>query len=187
MKALYQLAAVGAVATLLVAAKADAPVADEQTAAAMVGPDGSIVMTVADYQRDWTVLGVFAHLGDDGVRQFNVVYTQPESATAYRATGAFPAGTVIVKELREGTTAKEGDDKVSSLGLLTGWFVLIKPPETGGPEGPLWGEGWGWAKFNVDAPSATITTSYKTDCIGCHEPVRSTDFIHIEGYPLLRK
>ena len=152
----------------------------------MVGADGSIVMTTANYQRDWTMLGIFARLDSDGVRQFNVVYTQPETVSAYRATGEFPEGAVFIKELRQGVTNAEGDDKVSSLGMLTGWFAMIKPPKTGGPEGPLWGDGWGWAKFDVDAPSATITKNYQTDCIGCHMPVKNTDFIHIEGYPLLR-
>jgi hypothetical protein len=186
MISLPHLSAVAAVAVLAVAMAVETPVADEGAASAMVSPDGTIEMTTQDYQRDWTMLGIFARLDENGVNQFNVVYTQPETVTAYRETGEFPEGAVIIKELRQGITAAEGGDKVSSLGVLTGWFTLIKPPKSNAPQGPLWGDGWGWAKFNADAPDSTITRSYKTECIACHSPVKNTDFIHVEGYPLLR-
>lgn len=181
----YILLAAAAVAGA-VAATVEASVADEGAAAAMVDPDGTIVMTTQNYQRDWTMLGTFIHLDDNGAKQINVVYTQPETVTAYRETGKFPEGAVIIKELRQGITTAEGDTKVSSLGALNGWFTLIKPPTANAPQGPLWGDGWGWAKFDANAPDATTTTNYRTECIGCHTPVKNTDFLHVEGYPLLR-
>lgn len=186
MRASHLLTATAALA-LALTAHAARPAADESTAAAMVGPDGSIRMTSADYQRDWSALGTFAHLGADGVTQFNVVYTEPATVTAYRETGAFPPGAVIIKELRKGVTAEDGDSKVSSFGALTGWFVLIKPPATDPPEGPLWGEGWGWAKFDVGAPDATITRNFRTDCLECHRPVEATDWVHVDAYPVLHR
>ncbi|XWN33467.1 MAG: cytochrome P460 family protein [Devosia sp.] len=184
MKALYVLAGMAAV---VVASMAETPASFNGAADAMVKPDGTIVMTRADYQRDWTALGTWAHVGKEGVARFNVVYTQPETVTSYRKTGEFPAGAVLIKELRKGVTKGDGDNEVSSLGALTGWFVMIKPSPTETPEGPLWGEGWGWAKFDVDAPEATITKSYKTDCRQCHVPVKDTDWVHVTGYPLLGK
>lgn len=184
MKAFCSLAGGAAVAAFFMA---QASAADDNAAAAMVKSDGTIVMTTQDYQRDWTVLGTWAHLDQEGVKQFNVVYTQPETVTAYRTTGKFPEGAVLIKELRQGITTVTGKDKVSSLGALTGWFVLIKPSKTNAPQGPLWGDGWGWAKFNANTPDATITTNYRTDCLGCHAPVKSTDWVHVQGYPAIRK
>lgn len=188
MKTDLGLAAVAVIAIALASqATAQTPVLAEGAAAQMTQTDGSIVMTTEDYQRDWALLGIFAHLGDGGTKQFNVVYTQPETVTAYRESGLFPPGAVLIKELRHGVTKDDGDEKVSSLGELTGWFVLIKPPETGAPQGPLWGDGWGWAKFNVDAPDATITKNYQSDCIACHLPVKDTDWVHVEAYPAIRE
>lgn len=184
MKSRYLLAGIAASAMI---AAAGAPAADDSAAAAMVKPDGTIVMTTQDYQRDWSLLGTFAHLGTDEVAQFNVVYTQPETVTAYRETGVFPEGAVLIKELRKGVTTNDGGGNVSSLGALTGWFVLIKPSKTDPPRGPLWGDGWGWAKFNVDAPDATITKNYRTDCIECHLPVEDTDWVHVDAYPVLHR
>ncbi len=184
--ALYLLAGVFAVSAAAVMMAADHSAADEGgVAAKMVMPDGSIVMTKDDYRRNWATLGVWAHMGDDGVEQFNTVFTQPETVTAYRATGEFPEGAVLIKELREAVTKGEKGKEVSSYGDLKGWFVLIKPSKEGGPEGPLWGDGWGWAKFNADAPDKTITTNYRTDCIQCHMPAKDTDWVFVNGYPML--
>jgi hypothetical protein len=33
----------------------------------------------------------------------------------------------------------------------------------------------------------TVTTNYKTDCLGDHEPARATDLVYVQGYPMLRK
>ena len=33
----------------------------------------------------------------------------------------------------------------------------------------------------------TVTTNYKTDCLGCHEPARATDLVYVQGYPMLRR
>lgn len=182
MRVIYILAGVAAVVIVSVAGS----IASSNVAAdSMVKPGGTIVMTSADYQRDWTVLGTWAHVGKEGVAQFNVVYTQPEAVTSYRETGTFPAGAVLIKELRNGVTTGGNGNEVSSLGALTGWFVMIKPSLADTPEGPLWGDGWGWAKFDVDAPDATITKNYKTDCLSCHVPVKGTDWVHVDGYPVL--
>jgi len=185
MKTLALCAAVAAVAFVTMA---QAPAADDSAAgAAMVKPDGTIVMTTQDYQRDWAFLGTFAHPGDDGVKKFNVIYTQPETVSAYRETGEFPEGAVLIKELRGSEIKDNGGGPVASLGELTGWFVMIKPPKEGGPQGPLWGDGWGWAKFDVDAPDATISTDYQKDCIACHLPVKDTDWVHVYAFPSLHQ
>lgn len=176
-----------AAATVMAQEETPRPQGGEGAAAEMIKPDGAIVMTNQNYQREWTMLGIWAHLKGEGVEQFNVVYTQPETVASYRETGEFPEGSVLIKELRQAVTAGESGEAVSSLGALTGWFVLIKPPRSGGPQGPLWGDGWGWAKFNANTPDATITENYKTDCIQCHLPVESTDWVHVQGYPAIRK
>lgn len=173
-------AVAGLLASGLVAAGAQAP-------SVALNAAGDIVVPDVDYQRDWTMLGIFAHLGDDSVGQFNVVYTQPESVSAYQSTGAWPPGAVLVKELRKGRTTSDGKDPVSSLGDLTGWFVMVKPAPGMDASGPLWGDGWGWAKFSADAPKTTVSKNYQTDCLECHRPVEQSDWVHVDAYPLVRK
>ena len=33
----------------------------------------------------------------------------------------------------------------------------------------------------------TTSTDYKADCLPCHEPARASDWIYIQGYPVLKQ
>jgi hypothetical protein len=66
------------------------------------------------------------------------------------------------------------------------WFVLIKDEKGRYPGNPLWGDGWGWALFKADAPRKQVAVDYKKDCLGCHIPAKSTDWIYVKGYPVLK-
>jgi hypothetical protein len=46
--------------------------------------------------------------------------------------------------------------------------------------------GWGWAYFDGKDRVRTTTTDYTADCKGCHVPVQHSDWIYVEGYPVLR-
>ncbi len=119
---------------------------------------------------------------------FHHVYTQAEAIEAFRATGAFPNGTVIVKELtghaRKNYTT--GSD-VASAAAPTRWFVMVKDGSGRHPDDPLWQEGWGWALFESNAPTVNVAKSFTADCMGCHIPARETDWVYVEGYPRLRR
>ena len=54
------------------------------------------------------------------------------------------------------------------------------------PGNPLWGDGWGWALYQADAPNKQVATNYKKDCLGCHVPAQSTDWVYVQGYPVLK-
>jgi hypothetical protein len=44
----------------------------------------------------------------------------------------------------------------------------------------LWGDGWGWALFKADVPDKQVATDYKKDCLDCHVPAKSTDWIYVK-------
>ncbi len=119
--------------------------------------------------------------------QMHEVYTQPESLAAYRKTGAFPDGTVLIKEVRA------GDSGLKTTGQVR-WakdedlqcFVMVKDNYNRFPGNPLWQDGWGWALFKADAPMKQVATSYTADCQACHVPAAATDHVFTEGYPILR-
>jgi len=120
-----------------------------------------------------------------GTEELHYTYASPGTAEYYRKTGKFPDGAVLVKEVF-------GTDH----GLLTTgdahwamgtkqWFVMIKDEKGRFPGNPLWAEGWGWALFKSEAPDKQIATGFKNDCQGCHIPASSTDWVYIQGYPVL--
>src|SRR5690606_2649868 len=120
-------------------------------------------------------LGAFSMLGEDGAAELHVVYTQPESVEAYRETGRFPDGAVLVKELFEGQTDDLTTGRVSWSGKAAGWFIMIKDSEGRFPGNPLWGDGWGWALFEAGNPDKPVTEDFEAECLACHEPARDTD------------
>lgn len=67
-----------------------------------------------DYRRS-VFIGTWAVGDADGTHELHQVYTQPEAISAYLATGQFPDGTVIIKELQE---AQTGDFTTGSVGYF---------------------------------------------------------------------
>ena len=141
-----------------------------------------------DYRKEWTALGTFAVAEEDGKpgsQGFHVVYTQPATVDAYRKTGKFPAGAVLVKELFSTTTEEMTTGTVSRAKETAGWFVMIKDATGRFPNNKLWGDGWGWAYFEAGDRVKPVSTDFEADCKGCHVPAQANDWIYVEGYPVL--
>jgi hypothetical protein len=134
------------------------------------------------------------HLGswyvpEGGASGFHGVYTERESVDAFRETGKFPDGAILVKELR----ASESGDYTTGKGVshststIKQWFVMVKDTDNRFSDNPVWGDGWGWALFKPDGPGKNLAANYKTDCLGCHVPVKENDWVYTEAYPILTK
>lgn len=133
-----------------------------------------------------------AHLGswfvpDGGASGFHDVYTEKQSIEAFRKTGKFPDGATLVKELRASHAGNytTGAGVKYSTSTIKQWFVMIKDSKNRFKDNSLWGDGWGWALYKPDDTSKNLVTNYKTDCLGCHIPVKGKDWIYTEGYPVL--
>lgn len=119
---------------------------------------------------------------------FHHVYTQPAALETYRATGHFPDGAALVKELRDHARADYTTGaNVASATAPTQWFLMVKDAKRRFPESPLWQEGWGWALFKAGDPAKNVATSFAADCQGCHLPAKDTDWVYVGGYPRLAR
>ncbi|MCU7918883.1 MAG: cytochrome P460 family protein [Candidatus Thiodiazotropha sp. (ex Epidulcina cf. delphinae)] len=110
-----------------------------------------------DFWRNMVHLGSW-FVPEGGASGFHDVYTEVETVDAYRRTGQFPDGARLVKDTKD----RFGNN-------------------------PVWGDGWGWALFKTDQPKRNVATDYKSDCLGCHTPVKVRDWVYVEGYPTLNK
>jgi len=134
-----------------------------------------------------------AHLGswfvpDGPAAGFHHVYTQPEAIAAYRATGSFPDGSVLVKEISAFDRANYTTGaNVASATDVKQWFLMVKDTRGRFPESPLWGNGWGWALFSGSEPEKNVATDFRRDCLACHTPAQATDWVYVQGYPALRR
>ncbi len=138
-----------------------------------------------DYRLKWTHLGSWALEDTDAKLGMHDVYTQPESVIEFQNTGKWPRGTVIVKEVRAARTGKMTTGTARWDAEIQVWFVMVKDTDNAFPDNPNWGRGWGWALFNADDPTKNVSTNFKLDCIACHVPAQSTDWIYTHGYPIL--
>ncbi|MGI9233007.1 MAG: cytochrome P460 family protein [Woeseiaceae bacterium] len=183
-----------AIVALLVGAIAIADDTLQSTYETIVDESGNISLP-DDFRRDWAFLGTWSIAKEDvetssaasghGAAGLHNVYTQRATIEHFRETGEFPDGAVIIKELLKAETASMTTGTVSRGTEVEGWFVMVKDAQGRFPSNPLWGDGWGWSLFGADQPDSTVTTNYKTECIGCHIPARSDDWIYLDGYPVL--
>ncbi len=158
------------------------------TTAAVVDDKGNLRVP-ADYQTSYQMLGSWAVAADSGQgsKEMHVVYASPGTIVAYRKDGRFPDGTVLVKEVFKASTRDMTTGTVSSAGTLAGWFVMVKDNVGRSPGSKLWGEGWGWSWFDAARPAKTTSKDFRTECLGCHIPAKTTDWIYVLGYPGLKK
>jgi hypothetical protein len=142
-----------------------------------------------DYQKVYEYLGSWAVAADSGAgaKDMHVVYASPGATEGFKRTGHFPDGTVLVKEVREASTAPMTTGTVSHAATLKGWFVVVRDSKNTHPGNPLWGDGWGWSWFDAGKPMQTTSTDYRKDCLGCHQPAKESDWMYSSGYPTLKR
>src|SRR5262245_5085627 len=147
---------------------------------------GGNIRRPAEIRDLYQLLGTYDVLLNPTGEQMHVTYASPGTAEYYRKNGKFADGTVLVKEVfgTEHASMTTGDAHWASGTQV--WFVMIKDEKNRYPDNRLWGDGWGWALFKNDAPDRQVATDYKKDCLTCHVPARSTDWVYVQGYPVLK-
>jgi hypothetical protein len=155
------------------AASTGAPVYDAD--GALRRPEG--------YQ-EWTFVGASLGLSyaegaqGEGPGEFHNVYLRPESYAAFRRTGQFPEGTVLVLELHEAA------QKVapSRHGLFEGRRIAVEAAVKDKARSP---EGWAYYSFG-DGSKASATAFARGACFECHHQHAARDNVFIQFYPVVR-
>jgi hypothetical protein len=140
----------------------------------------------ADFRDLYQELGVYTPVDFNNNTEMHYTYAPPGTAEYYRKNGKFADGTVLVKEVFATDHAQLTTGDAHWATGTKVWFVMIKDDKGRYSGNPLWGNGWGWALFKADAPDKQVATNYKKDCLGCHVPAQSTDWVYIQGYPVLK-
>lgn len=141
------------------------------------------------YRTTYEHLGSWSLAADDngaGAQAIHDVYASPGTLSAYTATGDFPEGTVLVKEVWKATTERMTTGSVSRASTLDGWFVMVRDAKGSHRGNALWGDGWGWSWFDAADPLRTTSSDYASDCQGCHVPAEATHRVYVQGYPAMK-
>ena len=118
----------------------------------------------ADYRTLYQALGSWAIATDSGQgsKEMHTVYASPGAIDAYRKTGHFPDGAVLVKEVFETSTNEMTTGTVSHADKLKGWFVMVKDNKGTHPAiryGAMGGDGRGstrTSRSRLPLPTTTL-------------------------------
>ena len=159
----------------------------EQTYRQLVDQAGNIKLPES-YRQNWTHLGSLLVADPKAPGHgFHSVYAQPQAVKAYRQTGKFPDGSVLVKEITKVKTGTMTTGEAQWAGDVSIWFVMVKDTKGRFKGNGNWAEGWGWALFEVKNPSLNVSKSFREACMTCHIPAKQTDWVFSGGYPTLAK
>jgi hypothetical protein len=112
------------------------------------GPKAEAVVDAAgnlrvpdDYRATYQFLGSWAVAADEGQspKELHVVYASPGTIAAYRKSGGFPDGAVLVKEVFYTATEPMTTGIVSHADKLNGWFVMVNDNNNRHVGNDLWG------------------------------------------------
>src|SRR5215469_16918834 len=168
--------------------------ADSLQTTAVFDSDGKMKLPVG-YRR-WVFIGApltpnALNNGKANFPEYHHVYVEQKNIDAYLKTGAFPEGTVIVKELTRVLNPEFPDGsrrEPSGRGYFNGEYngidLTVKDSKRFAKT-----NGWGFFTFGHHPLPYDKVAAEKpvTDCAGCHlANVASTDMTWIQFYPILR-
>lgn len=188
-----KLAIATAAAVLLAGALLDLPPSAQAQSSVAWGPkwtaSGELELP-KDYH-EWVFLGapLTPHAlngGKANFPEFHNVYVHPEALRAYRRTGAWPEGTIMLKELQL-TQVAENPDGSSFEPSGRGYFpaarngidISVKDSKRFKDT-----NGWGFFNFGHHAPpyAATAAAAPKDACAGCHIASATRDMVFSKFY-----
>jgi hypothetical protein len=147
--------------------------------------EGKDTLPRPDGYREWVFVGSSLGLSYEkgerpGPLEYKNVYIDPAAYRAYKATGKFPQGTVLVLETAAGDEKREPGLKGSYQKEFTGLSAAVKDAERF--EG-----GWGYFQFGgPDHPKAKAQPAKKAACYDCHRQKAADDNVFTQFYPVLR-
>jgi hypothetical protein len=166
--------------------------AQGQTSSVLFLPDGRLKLPTGF--RNWVIGGLLTPNGLNGGQanfpEFHNVYVEARNLEAYKKTGKFPEGTLIVKEptlVLNPMFADGSRTEPSGRGFFNGPFngidATVKDSKRFAKT-----NGWGFFTFGHHAVpyAASAAESPVSECAGCHmSNVAKTDMTWVQFYPLL--
>jgi hypothetical protein len=188
------LAVAGIAAVLMIGFQGNSVLAQSQNSSAVFLPDGKLKLPTGF--RNWVFVG--GPLTPNGLNggkanfpEFHNVYVEARNLDAYKKTGNFPEGTLIVKELTlvlEPTFPDGSRTEPSGRGFFNGAFNGIDATVKNSKRFAKT-NGWGFFTFGHHALpyAASAAEAPVSECAGCHTAnVAKTDMTWVQFYPLLR-
>ena len=138
--------------------------------------------------REWVYVGTpltpnDMNGGEAPFPEFHSVYINTVAWQAYKKTGKFPDGTVVVKELLSVGSKQASSGKGYFMGEFIGLEAAVKDSKRF-PEEPGY---WAYFSFGHSYPLAFKTKAQITaSCAACHQALAADDMVFTQYYPVLQ-
>lgn len=148
--------------------------------------DGSL--KAPEGYREWVYVGTpltpnELNGGEAPFPEFHSVYINPAAWNAYKQTGKFPDGTVLIKELVSVGSKKASSGEGYFMGEFIGLEAAVKDSKRFANEPGY----WAYFSFGHSYPLAKTTKAQPTaTCAACHQTRAADDFVFTQFYPVLR-
>lgn len=148
--------------------------------------DDENAMLLPQKYREWIFVGSSIGLGykeseEPDYRSFSHVYINPLGYRAFRKTGTFPVGTVLM--LEQVSTGEKSEPALSGLyaDQFTGLEAAVKTGDRFDDE---------WTYFNFSGKDDQLKPKahaiQDSSCIECHREHAAVDHVFTQFYPVLR-
>ncbi len=174
-------AAVTLLTTLLVLSSVPAGAQDVQ-----FNRDGSLKQPQG--YREWVYIGTpltpnDMNGGKASFPEFHSVYINPRAWAAYKKTGEFPDGTVLIKELIGVGSKKATSGNGYFMGEFVGLEAAIKDKKRFA-DAP---GHWAYYSFGHEYPLSAAASPRKfEECSSCHQTNAAQDYVFTQYYPVVR-
>lgn len=163
---------------------------EPSTPSAATFNDGGELLRPSGY-RAWVFVGApltpnDMNNGKAAFPEFHSVYIDPASYDAYKRTGSWRDGTVLLKELSTVGTKSSTSGKGYFMGDFTGLEAVVKSADRF-PDEP---GNWGFFRFTDEAGGPVHKTANvlpTAACASCHQASADDDLIFTQHYPVLRE
>jgi hypothetical protein len=134
--------------------------------------------------REWVFIGApitpnDMNGGHAAFPEFHDVYIDRPAFAEYQKTGAFPEGTVMVKELVSVGSKKAPSGNGYFPGKFNGISASVKDTQRFG------GDRFGWGYFNFGASTEPAKVQPAAACNACHKASAAEDMTFVQYYPVL--
>lgn len=146
-------------------------------AAEKVAPAPNGIAFPKGYQ-DWQVISVSHRVDNNTLR---VIYGNPTAIQAARngKTNPWPDGSILAKVVWKQENAKHWEKAIVPAKFVHAEFMLKDAKKYAKTAG------WGWARWlGMEQKPYGKNADFSQECIGCHTPVKSNDWVFTKPAPL---
>jgi hypothetical protein len=144
----------------------------------------------SNWREEWIYVGTpltpnELNNGKAAFPEFHSVYIHPDHYKVYKKTGAFPDGTILIKEMTSVGSKQAASGQGYFMGEYLGLEATIKDSKRFPNEPGYWAY-FSWTDEEGGPRKKTTKAQPADKCNACHQAFAKDDWVFTQYYPVLR-